>query len=159
MFSSRGSVSSSSMWLVELRLCMTSAALVWCVCLCLVPLLSHHHRQSKMAGPLFLQNLLAYSTSVVAVAFIGHLDDPSLLSSAVLANSLFNVSGYSVVQGLSAGMETLCGQVSCCLICCRLLATQLHDGLSSFSSRQLAAAFSSCSWLQSCKSRTCSKLW
>lgn len=64
-----------------------------------------------MAGPLFLQNLLAYSTSVVAVAFIGHLDDPSLLSSAVLANSLFNVSGYSVVQGLSAGMETLCGQV------------------------------------------------
>ncbi|WIA28922.1 hypothetical protein OEZ86_011446 [Tetradesmus obliquus] len=67
-------------------------------------------RQSKMAGPLFLQNLLAYSTSVVAVAFIGHLDDPSLLSSAVLANSLFNVSGYSVVQGLSAGMETLCGQ-------------------------------------------------
>ncbi|KAF8063707.1 DTX14 [Scenedesmus sp. PABB004] len=67
-------------------------------------------RLSHMAGPLFLQNIFSYSTSVVAVAFIGHLGDKSLLASAVLANSLFNVTGYSVVSGLSAGMETLCGQ-------------------------------------------------
>jgi hypothetical protein len=105
-----------------------------------------------MAGPLFLQNLLAYSTSVVAVAFIGHLDDPSLLSSAVLANSLFNVSGYSVVQGLSAGMETLCGQVrhgdeigklllrsSMKAVCGRLSSRQL------LRCSQVAAGSSSCS--------------
>lgn len=60
-------------------------------------------RTSKMAMPLFFQNLLAYSTSIVAVSFIGHLNDASLLSSAVLANSLYTVTGYSVVQGLSAG--------------------------------------------------------
>jgi len=61
--------------------------------------------------PLFIQNLLAYSTTVVAVAFVGHLDQPELLSSAVLANSLFNVTGYSLLQGLASGMESLCGQV------------------------------------------------
>jgi hypothetical protein len=48
---------------------------------------------------------------VIAVGFVGHLDDPVLLSSVVLANSLYNVTGYSIVSGLSAGMETLCGQV------------------------------------------------
>lgn len=69
-------------------------------------------RLSHMAGPLFLQNLFSFSTSAMAVGFVGHLGDPVLLSSAVLANSLYNVSGYSVVSGLSAGMETLCGQAS-----------------------------------------------
>jgi len=48
----------------------------------------------------------------VAVGFVGHLQDPVLLSSAVLANSLYNVTGLSLMSGLSAGMETLCGQVS-----------------------------------------------
>lgn len=42
----------------------------------------------------------------------GHLDDPVLLSAAVLAGSFYNVTGYSIVIGLSAGMETLCGQAS-----------------------------------------------
>eukprot|EP00775_Hariotina_reticulata_P009063 gene9063-9233_t len=63
-----------------------------------------------MAGPLFVQNVLSYSTSAVAVGFVGHLQDPVLLSSAVLANSLYNVTGLSLMSGLSAGMETLCGQ-------------------------------------------------
>jgi hypothetical protein len=48
---------------------------------------------------------------VVAVAFVGHLNQPELLSSAVLANSLYNVTGYSLLQGLASGMESLCGQV------------------------------------------------
>lgn len=61
--------------------------------------------------PLFIQNLLAYSTTVVAVAFVGHLNQPELLSAAVLANSLYNVTGYSLLQGLASGMESLCGQV------------------------------------------------
>jgi MATE family multidrug resistance protein len=61
--------------------------------------------------PLFIQNLLAYSTTVVAVGFVGHLNQPELLSAAVLANSLYNVTGYSLLQGLASGMESLCGQV------------------------------------------------
>jgi len=65
-----------------------------------------------MAGPLLVQNILSYSTSAVSVGFVGHLQDPMLLSSAVLANSLYNVSGLSLMSGLSAGMETLCGQVT-----------------------------------------------
>jgi hypothetical protein len=68
-------------------------------------------RLSKLAGPLFVQNVLSYSSTVVAVAFVGHLNDPQLLSSAVLANSLYNVTGYSLLSGLASGMESLCGQV------------------------------------------------
>lgn len=68
-------------------------------------------RLSRLAVPLVLQNLFGYSLAVIAAAFVGHLNDAVLLSSAVLANSFYNVTGLSVVVGLSAGMETLCGQV------------------------------------------------
>lgn len=61
--------------------------------------------------PLFFQNVFSYSLSVISIAFVGHLNDPTILSSVVMANSLYNVTGMSVVAGLSAGMETLCGQV------------------------------------------------
>lgn len=71
----------------------------------------HTCRLTKLSGPLIIQNFLAYSTTVVAVAFVGHLNQPELLSSAVLANSLYNVTGYSLLQGLASGMESLCGQV------------------------------------------------
>ncbi|KAG2444666.1 hypothetical protein HXX76_001410 [Chlamydomonas incerta] len=64
----------------------------------------------KLAGPLIIQNLFGYLLSVVSAAFIGHLNDPVALSSAVLAGSFYNITGYSLVIGLSAGMETLCGQ-------------------------------------------------
>lgn len=63
-----------------------------------------------LALPLVLQNIAGYTLSVVAAAFIGHLNDPVSLSAAVLAGSFYNISGYSLVIGLSAGMETLCGQ-------------------------------------------------
>lgn len=65
-----------------------------------------------MAGPLFLQNAASYSTLVMSVALIGHLGDPVLLSGAVLGNSIYNVTAYSLLSGLSGGMETLCGQVA-----------------------------------------------
>ncbi len=78
------------------------------------PLLSSYfsfHRLLHLALPLVLQNIAGYTLSVVAAAFIGHLNDPVSLSAAVLAGSFYNISGYSLVIGLSAGMETLCGQV------------------------------------------------
>lgn len=68
-------------------------------------------RLLHLALPLVLQNIAGYTLSVVAAAFIGHLNDPVSLSAAVLAGSFYNISGYSLVIGLSAGMETLCGQV------------------------------------------------
>jgi multidrug resistance protein, MATE family len=66
---------------------------------------------SRLAAPLFLQSIFSYSLSLISIAFVGHLSSPTALSSAVLANSLYNVTGMTVVTGLSAGMETLCGQV------------------------------------------------
>ena len=44
------------------------------------------------------------------LAFVGHLD-PFSLSVAVLATSFFNVSGYCIILGTAAALETLCGQV------------------------------------------------
>ncbi|KAG2495579.1 hypothetical protein HYH03_006179 [Edaphochlamys debaryana] len=64
----------------------------------------------RLAGPLILQNVAGYFLSVVSAAFVGHLNDPVALSSAVLAGSFYNITGSSIVIGLSAGMETLCGQ-------------------------------------------------
>jgi hypothetical protein len=58
-----------------------------------------------------LQNVFAFSLSLISAGFVGHLNDPVLLSAAVLANSLYNITGLSVVSGLASGMETLCGQV------------------------------------------------
>ncbi|KAG1670897.1 hypothetical protein FOA52_000399 [Chlamydomonas sp. UWO 241] len=46
---------------------------------------------------------------MLSVAFVGQLGK-GVLSSVVLAGSLYNVTGLSVVIGLAAGMETLCGQ-------------------------------------------------
>lgn len=69
-------------------------------------------RLSAMAGPLFCQALFNWSLQTIATAFVGHLNNPLHLSSAALASSLFNVSGLSIIVGLAAGMETLCGQVS-----------------------------------------------
>ncbi|KAG2449055.1 hypothetical protein HYH02_005804 [Chlamydomonas schloesseri] len=73
-------------------------------------LLAELRKLLRLAGPLIVQNLFGYLLSVVSAAFIGHLNDPVALSSAVLAGSFYNITGYSLVIGLSAGMETLCGQ-------------------------------------------------
>ncbi|GLC40447.1 hypothetical protein PLESTB_001346900 [Pleodorina starrii] len=67
-------------------------------------------RLARLSGPLILQNLAGYMLSVISTAFIGHLNDPVALSATVLATSFYNITGYSLVIGLSAGMETMCGQ-------------------------------------------------
>lgn len=69
------------------------------------------HRLTSLAAPLMLQNVFGYSLAVVSAVFVGHLNDPLALSSTVLAGSFYNVTGFSVIVGLAAGMETLCGQV------------------------------------------------
>lgn len=42
---------------------------------------------------------------------VGHLNDPITLSAVVLAGSFYNVTGFSIIVGLSAGSDTLSGQV------------------------------------------------
>lgn len=73
-----------------------------------------HDRLALLAGPLVLQLVTGYSLLLVATVFLGHLSDDAALAAAVLANSLFNVSGWSIVNGLAAAMDTLCGQVGWC---------------------------------------------
>lgn len=77
-------------------------------------------RLLALALPLAGQNILAYSLSLISVGFIGHLGKYEL-SVAVLATSLYNLTGNSVIQGMAGGMETLCGQV--CWWWCLLVVT------------------------------------
>lgn len=83
----------------------------------------HHHallqlntnKQNKnslwrLGGPLLVQNVLSFSLSVTPLAFVGHLDDAVALSGIVLASSVYNIAGFSILCGLAAGSETLCGQ-------------------------------------------------
>ena len=67
-------------------------------------------RVVSLAIPISIQNLAGFSLSIVGAVYIGRLG-PLPLSASVLANSLYNCSGLSIAMGLSAGMETLCGQV------------------------------------------------
>ncbi|GAX72839.1 hypothetical protein CEUSTIGMA_g294.t1 [Chlamydomonas eustigma] len=63
----------------------------------------------SLAFPVVLQNIFGYMTSLVSAAFVGHLGS-QVLSSVVMASSLYNVTGLSIVVGLASGMETMCGQ-------------------------------------------------
>uniref|UniRef100_A0A383V4G4 Protein DETOXIFICATION n=1 Tax=Tetradesmus obliquus TaxID=3088 RepID=A0A383V4G4_TETOB len=63
----------------------------------------------RLAGPLMANNMAGYALSIIGAIFIGQLGALSL-SSSVLANSVYNCTGLSLALGLSAGMETLCGQ-------------------------------------------------
>ena len=68
-----------------------------------------------MAGPMALANVFGYSLSIVAAVAVGHLNDPVVLSSVVLAGSVFNVTGLSVVIGLASGLDTIAGGFFQCL--------------------------------------------
>jgi len=63
-----------------------------------------------LAGPLVIQNVFGYSLSIVSAIAVGHLNNPTILSSVVLAGSIYNLTGLSIVVGLSAGMDTIAGQ-------------------------------------------------
>jgi hypothetical protein len=74
-------------------------------------LLSALCRVWRLAIPLMINNIAGYALSIVGAIYIGRLGSLPL-SASVLANSLYNCTGLSLALGLSAGMETLCGQVS-----------------------------------------------
>lgn len=65
-----------------------------------------------IAGPLFVEGVAAIGQQLVASSCVGHLNDDAALSALILAQSLYNVTGYSLVSGLASALETLCGQVN-----------------------------------------------
>ncbi|KAL6903572.1 hypothetical protein ACP4OV_004385 [Aristida adscensionis] len=66
-------------------------------------------RLLRLAGPLVVSCILRKAVQMVSVMFVGHLGELPL-AGASLAASLANVTGFSLLIGLSTAMDTLCGQ-------------------------------------------------
>jgi hypothetical protein len=71
-------------------------------------------RLLSLAVPLVLQSLASMLLTLVSTVFVGRLGDPVALSGVVLGASVYNVTGVSMVIGLSSALDTLCGQVCVC---------------------------------------------
>ncbi|KAF3613190.1 MATE efflux family protein 8 [Capsicum annuum] len=64
---------------------------------------------SHIAIPMIIVTVSQYLLRVSPMIMLGHLGELSL-SSASIATSLSNVTGYSLLFGMSSALETLCGQ-------------------------------------------------
>ncbi|CAN0907519.1 Protein DETOXIFICATION 49 [Linum grandiflorum] len=58
---------------------------------------------------MILTGLLLYSRSMISMLFLGRLGDLPLAGGS-LAIGFANITGYSILSGLSSGMEPICGQ-------------------------------------------------
>ncbi|KAL7141655.1 hypothetical protein ABFS83_08G068400 [Erythranthe nasuta] len=67
------------------------------------------NRVNWIALPMIVVTVSQFLLRVSPMFMLGHLDQLSL-SSASIATSLCNVTGFSVVFGMSSALETLCGQ-------------------------------------------------
>eukprot|EP00891_Asterochloris_glomerata_P000920 jgi/Astpho2/920/Aster-00759 len=80
-------------------------------------------RLVRLGIPLSTVSLLSYTANIISLAYVGRLSAHNLAAAvlgnstawphsgmSVHASSLFNVTGFSVLMGLSSAMETLCGQ-------------------------------------------------
>ena len=65
---------------------------------------------AKLSLPMILTGLLLYSRSMISMLFLGRLNDLSALSGGSLALGFANITGYSLLSGLSIGMEPICVQ-------------------------------------------------
>ncbi|CAI0423859.1 unnamed protein product [Linum tenue] len=63
----------------------------------------------RIACPIILTTLLIHSRSIVSTLFLSHLGDVELAGGS-LALGFYNITGVSVMKGLSAGMDPICGQ-------------------------------------------------
>ncbi|CAD6334102.1 unnamed protein product [Miscanthus lutarioriparius] len=66
-------------------------------------------RLLSLAGPLVASCILQNVVQLVSVMFVGHLGELPL-AGASLANSLANVTGFSLLAGMASALDTLCGQ-------------------------------------------------
>ncbi|KAI4379384.1 hypothetical protein MLD38_005692 [Melastoma candidum] len=63
----------------------------------------------SLASPIALTALIFYSRSILSMLFLGRIGDAELAAGS-LAIAFANITGYSVLSGLSLGMEPLCSQ-------------------------------------------------
>ncbi|KAK3227484.1 hypothetical protein Dsin_007346 [Dipteronia sinensis] len=63
----------------------------------------------KIAFPIVMTTLLIYSRSVISMLFLSHLGRVELAGGS-LALGCANITGNSVIKGLSMGMDPICGQ-------------------------------------------------
>ncbi|KAG0488877.1 hypothetical protein HPP92_007519 [Vanilla planifolia] len=63
----------------------------------------------RLSFPIAITALFLYSRSLVSMLFLGFLGDVSLAAGS-MALAFANITGYSVLSGLSLGMEPLCSQ-------------------------------------------------
>lgn len=66
-------------------------------------------RLAALAAPMIAVALLQLTMQLISTVMVGHLGEVALAGAAI-ANSLTNVSGFSVLIGLASGLETICGQ-------------------------------------------------
>ncbi|XBI83774.1 hypothetical protein VPH35_092240 [Triticum aestivum] len=66
-------------------------------------------KQLYLAGPLIAGCLLQNVVQMISVMFVGHLGELAL-SSASIATSFANVTGFSLMSGMASSLDTLCGQ-------------------------------------------------
>lgn len=71
-------------------------------------------RLLSLAGPLALQNVVGYSTSIVGLSYVGSMG-PTVLAAYLLAASLYNLIGLSLALGLTTALDTLAGAVRAAL--------------------------------------------
>ncbi|KAL0343390.1 UNVERIFIED_CONTAM: protein DETOXIFICATION 14 [Sesamum angustifolium] len=67
------------------------------------------YKASWLVGPMIVVSVSQYLVRAVPMMMLGHLDELAL-SSAAIATSLSNVTGYSLIFGMACALETLCGQ-------------------------------------------------
>lgn len=70
---------------------------------------SEIRKQLSIAGPMVCVALLQYLVIVVSVMFVGHTGELELAAASIAA-SFAGVSGTTLIFGLAAALETLCGQ-------------------------------------------------
>ncbi|OEL12932.1 Protein DETOXIFICATION 16 [Dichanthelium oligosanthes] len=66
-------------------------------------------KQLYLAGPLIASWLLQNFVRMISVMFVGHLGELAL-SSASIANSFADITGFSLLLGMASSLDTLCGQ-------------------------------------------------
>ncbi|GLT28859.1 hypothetical protein SLA2020_037630 [Shorea laevis] len=66
-------------------------------------------KEVALAAPMVASTVFNYLMQVASVIIVGHLGQIPL-SSAAIATSLTNVTGFSLLSGMAGGLETLCGQ-------------------------------------------------
>eukprot|EP01018_Ginkgo_biloba_P011848 Gb_04047 [translate_table: standard] len=72
-------------------------------------IISELRKQQSIGLPIAAMNIMWFGRMVISAAFLGRLGEVEL-AGGTLALTFANVTGFSILTGLSGGMEPLCGQ-------------------------------------------------